>query len=673
MLRSKSRSWTFDSRQKNNTSILSRTISATIFCRGDPVLSQIDKKAVKPLDRKPLKDVNLPENQVVSVSTMQQLHMGGLQEELERTKEQLDATVEERDRAFDELREMKLVAQEANMKLSEALSSMKTEEVVTELNTVKESLSNSKQELKIKENDIESLKLELENSKLFELKLAERDALLDKLQEELSNAKASEARLMGTLSENKKKIQELEIETERGKLSETKMLDTVVSQTKQLEQTKVELEETKLEVVSLHEKMVKLEISSRQSSRDLNGFQNYENVDSMKEETVTSSKSKSLLEEMNFLKNELKLSIEAEEKSNKAMDDLALALKEVATEANQAKEKLSFTEVELEHVKEEAVKLKVMVRSTEDRYQKLLDEATEETERYKNTAERLRLEAEESLLAWNDKEMGFVSCIKSAEEERAVAQQENLRLIESLKAAENTTRTSREENHKLRDILKQALNEANVAKEAAGIAKAENSQLKDCLAEKDDALDFLTRENERLRINEAAANENIKGLKRLLSAGSTELKIEDKEEGMMLKLLNPRVVEREDGVKMNKAFSFDLHEILNEHEDEDVDHEIADEDPEKAEALKGSIFDSVETPKSEPRTPKSAFHQRSESSFTDDGETATNSEDFDNLDGTHFDDAENDRNSQRKRRALLRRFGDLMRIRSFHRKEPSME
>uniref|UniRef100_A0A5B7B4L1 WEB family protein n=1 Tax=Davidia involucrata TaxID=16924 RepID=A0A5B7B4L1_DAVIN len=215
------------------------------------------------------------------------------------------------------------------------------------------------------------------------------------------------------------------------------------------------------------------------------------------------------------------------------------------------------------------------------------------------------------------------------------------------------TRKSREENHKLRDILKQALNEANVAKEAAGIARAENSQLKDCLTEKDEALDFLTRENERLRINEAAARENIKGLKRLLSpaALAKEFKTEDLEEGMMLKSPNSTVEGHEKIGKINKAFSFDLHE------QQDVDEETVNEDPEKAEALKGSIFDTVDSPKSEPRTPKTAFHHRRMSSFTDDED---------------FDDAENDRNSQRKRRALLRRFEDLIR-RSFHRKEPSIE
>ncbi|KAA8530815.1 hypothetical protein F0562_005561 [Nyssa sinensis] len=653
-----------------------------LFFPGQSLL-QIDTNPVKTLDQKPLKVSNLSENRIVRDSKMQQ-HMGEFEGELERTRERLGAAVEERDRVFDELREMKLVAQEANLRPSEALSSRKMGEIVTELNTAREPLSNSKQELKIKERNIEYLNLELGKAKQFELNLAERDALLYRLKEELSNVKASETRAIGLLSESKKRIQELEAEIERGKLSDTKMYDTVVSQTKQLEHTNIELQESKLEIASLREKMEKLEISSGQSGTHVNGSYNYENVDTMKEafenlkselqlaeenlahtqdgEKAASSKVKSLLEEMNLLKNELKLAIEAEEKSKKAMDDLALALKEVATEANQTKEKLSSTKVELEYVKGESEQLKVMVRSTEDTYQKLLHEAKKETERYKNTVERLRLEAEESLLAWNDKEMGFVSCIRSAEEQRTLAQQENIRLLESLKVTESMTMTSREENHKLRDILKQALNEANVAKEAAGIARAENSQLKDCLSGKDKALDFLNRENERLRINEAASHEIIMELKRFLSpALIKELKTEDKE-GVMLKL-NQMIEEHEEAKKMNKAFSFDLHEILNEQEDED--EEILNEDPEKAEALKGSIFDNVDSPKSEPRTPKIALHHRRMSSFTDDGET-TNSEDLD-----HLDDAENDRNSHRKRRALLQRFGDLL-SRSFHKREPSI-
>ncbi|CAL5323800.1 unnamed protein product [Camellia sinensis] len=678
MLRSKSRSGHIDFGKKNHTSVLSRTFSATKFCRGDPLISQIDSNALKPVEQKPSKLANLSEKQSARISTMQQ-HAGKLEGELKITTQHLGAVQEERDRALDELREMKMVAQEANMKLSEALSSRKEAEAHAELNTIKESLADSTREMKMKDKSIESLKFQLEKAKEFEVRSAERDVSFDRLQEELSNMKASEAQTMRWLSESKRRIQELEDEIERGKLSETKMYDTVASQTKQLEQTKIELEESKFEMTSLRVKIEKLEVLPC----------NHENVDSMKEtieslqselqlakenlnraqegEKVASLKSNNLLEEMNSLKSELKLAIEAEEKSKKAMDDLALVLKEVATEANQVKEKLSSTKAELEHIKQGAEQSKGTERITEDRYQKLLDEAYKETERYKNTVDRLRLEAEESLLAWNDKEIGFVSCIKSAEEEKTLAQQENIKLIESLKAANDTSKMAREENFKLRDILKQALNEASVAKEAASIARDENSQLKDSLAEKDETFDFLTRENERLRVNEAKAQKRIKELKQLLSLASTkESKTEDKEQREIFKSRNSIPGLPEDGKKLNKAFSFDLSELKIPIEY--VNENVADEDPKKSEALKGSIFDTTESPKSEPHTP---VHRRVPSSFMDDAETI-NSEDLEHLEGSHFGDENDHRNAQRKSRALLRRFGDLLK-RSVHKKEPSVD
>ncbi|GFS39566.1 myosin heavy chain-related protein [Actinidia rufa] len=364
-------------------------------------------------------------------------------------------------------------------------------------------------ELYMKEENIESLKKELDKVKQFEANLVEREV---RLKEDLGNSKASEARAMELLSESGKRIRELQDEIERGKLSETKMFDSVVSQTKQLEKTKIDLEESKLEVSSLHEKIEKLDFTN-------DAFESLRSeLQLAKEgEKVASLRLKSLFGEMNSLKSELKMTIEAEEKSNKAMDDLALALKEVAIEANQAIEKLSSTELELESVKHEAGRLKTMVRSTDDGHQKLIEEVTKENEVYKNTIERPRLEAEESLLAWNEKEIGFVNCIRAAEDDRAIAQEENVRLIEFLKA-------SKEESSNLRDILKQALNEANLAKGATEIARVENSQLKDFQAEKDEALDFLARENEPLRVNEVAANECIEEMKRLLSLALTEPK-----------------------------------------------------------------------------------------------------------------------------------------------------
>ncbi|VFR02539.1 unnamed protein product [Cuscuta campestris] len=380
-----------------------------------------------------------------------------------------------------------------------------------------------------------------------------------------------------------------------------------------------------------------------------------------------------LIEELNSLKNELKLAMEAEEKSKKAMDDLALALKEVATESAEAKARLGVTQSELDQANEENQKLKLMVRSTEERYKKLLEDAERETETQRNTVERLRVEAEESIFAWNGKEMGFVTCIKRAEEERAIAQHEATKLAEALRVA-------REESYKLRDILKQALNEANVAKSAADIARAENSQLKDLLSEKEESVHFLSRENERLRINEAAANENVKQFKLMLSYVSRELKAEgnggppheeDEDEDDDEDQIHLEVVNQLDA----KKFSFDLSELDDDSSGSRVEH---DEDPEKLEALKGSIFDTPFSPKSEPRTPqrRAAHHRRKSTAFTD-AEGSPSAEDAGNNNGDFFqhhiqmDDSDSERILHRRKRALFRRVGDLLLRKSFSRKEPS--
>ncbi|KAG5529511.1 hypothetical protein RHGRI_030042 [Rhododendron griersonianum] len=641
MFHSKSRSGSSDFVKKNRYSVISRTFSATKLCRGDPLRIGFGRN-----------------------STMQRQMGEQLEGELKLTTNKLVVAEEERDKALRELSDTKLLASESNKKLSEELS-------------------NSRKELKMRDRNIDLLKVELEKAKEFEVKLAERDASFGRLKEELSNAKASEAQAMRLFSDSKRRIEELEDDFERGKVSETKMYARLVSQTKKLEKTKTQLEESKLEVASLRERTEKMEA----------GACNQEEADSLREsvdslrselelakenlaraqggEKAALSKAKNLVAEMNVLKNETYFALAAEEKSRKAMDDLALALTEVATEANQAKEKLNRTELELQCVKQEAEELKGAAKGIEDRYKKLLEEEITEKERFKNTVERLRLEAEESLLAWNDKEIGFVLCIKRAEEERDLAQQENARLIESLKSTGNTTRISREENCKLRDILKQALNEASVAKEAASIAREENSQLKDSNAEKDETLEFLTRENERLRINEAAANESIKALKRLLSVESKkELKSDGKGQNGRVKSAKSKTEEGEDRKKhgrTGRAFSFDLSELNIPNGYEDVNEEVLDEDPIKAEALKGSIFDTVDSPKSAPHTP---LHRRVPSSLTDDGKSI-NSEDSDYLECSSS--CEDERNPQRKSRQLLRRFGELVKRKSSLRKEPSIE
>ncbi|MQL79356.1 hypothetical protein Taro_011782 [Colocasia esculenta] len=290
------------------------------------------------------------------------------------------------------------------------------------------------------------------------------------------------------------RIEMLEGEVEAAKESEMKMLESLVSQTKQLEQAKIELEEAKLEIRTLQESIRDLEgsASGRSEPGLLGRFLE-------RPRSLDSSQSH---EDVPRLRSELRSAIEAEEKNKKAMDDLAVTLKEVMTEVYQLKEELSTTQSELDTARAEADHAESMWKTAEDRLLLVSGEAS-----------RLRLEADESAAAWNAKEDGFVNCMKMSEEEITKLKRENSKLAES-------HRIAREENSKLRDIMKQALNEATIVKGALEIARSENSQLKDLLSEKDDALKSMRQDYENLKVSEAAAVDSVEELKNLLAAES---------------------------------------------------------------------------------------------------------------------------------------------------------
>ncbi|XP_050205380.1 WEB family protein At1g12150 [Mercurialis annua] len=567
------------------------------------------------------------------------------------------ATEEERDLIFNKSDET------ISGNQTEAMLNGKVADVFSELKSAMESLSKSNEELRIKELVIESLESELEKAKELETKLAEKDELLEKLKEELLNAQSSEARACDFFSKSKERIHELESEIGMAKEAESEIIASLAAQTKQLEQTKMLLEESKLEKLD--------ESSPTKKSND--GYES-EILDS--EFNLVQGNS-----EIEMLKNELKQAIEAEENSKKAMDDLALALKEVATESNQTKNDLIVKHEELENLRKESEELKEKFRNSDINQRTLLEEAIKEADLHRNIADRLRLEADESIQAWNGKETGFVECIRIAEEEKLAAMEENKKLLETIKSAEKKNEIAKQENQKLRDILKQALNEANVAKEAARIAISENSQLKDSLAEKDDALIFITRENENLRINEVSALENIKELKKLASEATSE-DHHHKEQEHKLLLKSQNSVDKEAPLKERKlsnAFSFNLKELListihsythdpeqkiqEKHKEKKEDNEEEESDP-----LKGSIFDVTDSPVAAATI---HHHRRRSSTFAEEADSI-NADDLDHIDGVHIDDVENEKNPKKKK-ALLRRFGDIIiRRRGVHRRESSV-
>ncbi|KAL6859071.1 hypothetical protein ACP4OV_018073 [Aristida adscensionis] len=338
---------------------------------------------------------------------------------------------------------------------------------------------------------------------------------LNKLQEELRKEKAEKVRALDEIEELKKKnnkkrlkhgeddqldlldrLHHLEGELDEARDSEKKVILILEAQTKQLEQTKVSLEEAKLEIASLQDNNRNLEAlialpsnPSRQPVKSFRkrGMMSLSFADPGEVETLS-------------LQRELKLAVESEEKCKKAMDDLAVALKEQTTEAREAKTKLSLLQAELNNERTEVENLKVSLERTAEKLR------LEEEE-----AGRLKFESDELAAASKEKERGLIDCIKMFEVEITKGKEENDRLIES-------QRVIRDENSRLREMLKHAVGEANVARESLEIARVENSRLTEHISEKESTLQKIMQEYESLKISEAAAQSSIKELKDMVDA-----------------------------------------------------------------------------------------------------------------------------------------------------------
>ncbi|XP_040379090.1 plectin-like isoform X2 [Oryza brachyantha] len=323
---------------------------------------------------------------------------------------------------------------------------------------------------------------------------------VSEMEEELRKEREEKARAARELAEVRRdcekdaaeKVQLLQREVEKAKESERKMLESLIYQTKQLEQTKISLEEAKLEIATLRDANTSLEAAASRRG----GVAEQRSV----KDLVFGG---SDVDEVRALRCELRTAMQGEEKSRKALDDLSVALSDVTMEAKQVKMWLSEAQAELEAANAEAERLRLELSAAEARLRAVSDEH-----------DRCRLEAEESAAAWGDKERVLLECVRASEEEVNRARQENTKLVES-------QRVIRDENARLRDILKQAVAEANVVKESLELARGENARLNDVVAEKDGALQSLRQEYECIKVSEAAAQGSLKELNSLLAATTT--------------------------------------------------------------------------------------------------------------------------------------------------------
>lgn len=169
-------------------------------------------------------------------------------EKLNQMEEQMRKVERERGRAFNDLKQMKRVAEETNVMVDKSLASKR---LISNPRIIEQQL------MGIKDSNKES-----SNSK--QRCLSEKDALLDSMRNEMDSLRSSEDNATALLSDYKRRIQELEAELDKRRESEANLFDTLVMQTKQLEQNKILLEESKLEIISLEEKIKALQVSASQ-------------------------------------------------------------------------------------------------------------------------------------------------------------------------------------------------------------------------------------------------------------------------------------------------------------------------------------------------------------------------------------------------------------------------
>ncbi|KAG2659266.1 hypothetical protein PVAP13_1KG342400 [Panicum virgatum] len=312
-------------------------------------------------------------------------------------------------------------------------------------------------------------------------------------EEELSSRPATEtggeAASGGADAGMERVVRRLELEAAAAKQTEMKMLESLVRQTKELEQAKIALEEARLEVAALRQQQ------QQQQQEEAGPAPPAQQQQQQQQQwSVMDLMFGGVDEEINGLRARLRAASQAEERSRKAADDLTAALSAVTMEARQVKAWLSDAQAELEAANAEVDRLRGLLQGAEAE----LWSATEQVG-------TLTSEWKEAAAGWRAREKALLARARAAEGEAAAARRENADLA-------GARRALGDENDALRRALEQAAEDANAATEALELVSGENADLRDAAADKERDLEALRRENESLSVSEAAARERAKDL-----------------------------------------------------------------------------------------------------------------------------------------------------------------
>ncbi|KAL6641519.1 hypothetical protein ACP70R_019700 [Stipagrostis hirtigluma subsp. patula] len=474
--------------------------------------------------------------------------------ELEAVKDELAVTVQAKNSAHDHADEIQKIADD---------NANKVEALMAEVVRLKAHLD---AELAIKEKEAaevigklereaSELRAELKNSVAMEEKLAKAEDLVEGLKVDIAYAKRAEADAGKSAQEWKAKAASLEARLEEASRLNKRSEESLVALTKSFEDCTSMLQDKQAQVLQLKERVASLEKEAseykegfletnrrldvaRKEASDLqaaiDGLRSeHQLLQEAHQQVVSNEKTASvqvghLSEDKNRLLRELGDTREERDKVKKAVEDLAAALREVSSEAREAKERVLAKQAELDNAQLQISELKAAMKNAEERFQLMLAESSYETACLRKTVERMGSEAKSSKDEWISKEAGFVDMLKRSDDGVCSIQSEMNRLTESLRIAEIQVQELKAEKNqlvtKLQEFEFQAMNTTSSAEEA----KAESSQLKELLSYKEEEVLALNHEVTDLRLRERAALEKANELSKSLAEVTTR-KAEEEE------------------------------------------------------------------------------------------------------------------------------------------------
>ncbi|CAN4089369.1 unnamed protein product [Withania somnifera] len=567
---------------------------------------------------------------------------------------------------------------------------------------------------------MEALTEELEEAKSYEEKLVEKEALLEQLNVDLEAARMAESYAHNLVEECQNKVEELEAQSKEARHLERSASESLESIMKQLEGSNDLLHDAEAEIASLKEKVGLLEMSTARQKGDLEESERRaqaageeasemakkaksliteletvkeEKTQAIEQEKLAAESVQCLLEEKNKLINELESSREEEEKSKKAMESLASALHEVSSEAREAKERFLSSQAEQEHYETQIEDLKLVLKATNEKYESLLDEAKEKIDDLTTSVEQSKTDHQILKAEWEEKELHLMNCVKKAEEENSSMEKEINRLVNLLKEAELEA-SFKEEAVQLKNSLKEAESEVTYLKELLGEAKGESMKLKESLMDKENEVQNILQENDELRSREAESLKKVEELSKSLeealakkeSEENGELSESEKDYDML-----PKVVEfseQNGGGRVEEKPKIEviphLSEQLIEEKSEEVNftsHDKAVETLAEVEKPNGELTGNDNKEKEDDDSAEGEFKMwesckigdkdfspERESVLEEESESKTDvGESFDQING--LPSVENPENgstsptkpqSQKKKKPLLHKFGSLL-------------